>query len=347
MEDETMNITIECGSWIKLNHDFIGYYRVQYEPDYLNAFLPDISSHKMSELNRLSLLDDLMAAVQCGRISTNVVLKFISTGFRLEESYVVWICINNCFSKLLMLLSDDDEATKMLKVFILDIMSHIIESVGWKAKKGEHHTRGLLRMVIISRMGQLGHAKTVAEAKMRFAEHVSGTNKLEADLRAPVYTTVMANGDRETFDKMVSLYCSEDLHEEKDRIARSMGSATNFDILHSVLQFAISDHVRSQDSPSAIAAVASNPKGRDAAWVFYKSKSALFMERYMSGMMHSRLVKSVTENFASADRANAVETFFTMSFNPAERTVQQSVENVMLNEAWLKRDGENMKKFLV
>jgi puromycin-sensitive aminopeptidase len=251
MKDETMDITVECNSWAKLNHDFIGYYRVEYDPAYLDAFLPDISSHKISELDRLSLLDDLMASVQAGRTSADVALKFISTGFRHDESYVVWSCVNNCFSKLRLLMADDEEASETLRAFMLDVMSHIVESVGWKAKEGEHHTRGLLRMMIISRMGQLGHAKTVSEARRRFAEHVDGSNKLEADLRAPVYNTVMANGDRETFDKMVSLYRSEALSEEKDRIARSMGAATNIDILRSVLEFAVSDDVRSQgrDSP--------------------------------------------------------------------------------------------------
>jgi puromycin-sensitive aminopeptidase len=157
-------------------------------------------------------------------------------------------------------------------------------------------------MMIISRMGQLGHEKTVAEARKRFAEHIDGSNKLEANLRAPVYNTVMANEDRATFDKMVNLYRAEDLHEEQDRLACSMGSATNVDILLSVLEFAISDDVRSQDSTFPICVVASNPRGRCAAWNFYKSKSFFFQERYKTGNLHTRVVQSVTENFASADR---------------------------------------------
>ena len=79
---------------------------------------------------------------------------------------------------------------------MVDVMGHIVESVGWTAKEGEHHTRGLLRMLIISRMGQLGHPSTVAEVRRRFAAHASGAEKIPADLRAPVYNAVMANGDR-------------------------------------------------------------------------------------------------------------------------------------------------------
>ena len=50
-------------------------------------------------------------------------------------------------------------------------------------------------------MGQLGHAATVAEVRRRFAAHASGAEKITADLRAPVYNAVMANGDKATFDQ--------------------------------------------------------------------------------------------------------------------------------------------------
>ncbi len=63
-------------------------------------------------------------------------------------------------------------------------------------------------------------------------------------------------------------------------------------------------------------------------------------------MLHSSLVKNLTENFVSADKADDVKSFFSANFNPAERTVQQGVESILLNEAWLKRDAEKIKAFL-
>ena len=55
------------------------------------------------------------------------------------------------FGKIRSLIADDDESSELMKKFIVDVMGHIIESVGWTAKEGEHHTRGLLRMLVISR----------------------------------------------------------------------------------------------------------------------------------------------------------------------------------------------------
>ena len=243
-------------------------------------------------------------------------------------------------------MADDEEASGLLKKFMVDVMGHIVESVGWTAKEGEHHTRGLLRMLIISRMGQLGHPATVAEVRRRFAAHASGAEKIPADLRAPVYNAVMANGDRATFDQMVALYRAEELHEEQDRIARAMGAATDVALLTSALEFAVSADVRSQDSPFPICAVANNPKGRDAAWQFYKSRAKMFKERYEGGQLHNRVVKHTTLNFNKSEMAEEIKAFFESNFNPAERTVQQSIENILLNEKWLQRDGDKIKDFL-
>ena len=56
----------------------------------------------------------------------------------------------------------------------------------------------------------------------------------------------MANGNEETYEQMLALYHSTDLHEEQDRISRAMGSCKNVKVLEKVLAFAISDAVRSQ-----------------------------------------------------------------------------------------------------
>lgn len=47
--------------------------------------------------------------------------------------------------------------------------------------------QGLLRMLVISRMGQLGHEGTVAEARKRLAAHIAKAQPIPADLRSPVY----------------------------------------------------------------------------------------------------------------------------------------------------------------
>lgn len=60
---------------------------------------------------------------------------------------------------------------------------------------------------------------------------------------------------------------------------------------------------------------------------------------FQGGFLLSRLVKCLTENFASEARAVEVESFFKKNLFPGtERTVSQSVETIRLNSTWLERD---------
>lgn len=65
------------------------------------------------------------------------------------------------------------------------------------------------------------------------------------------------------------------MHEGKDRISRALGSIRKLDVLKKVVDFAMSDEVRAQDSIFVIVAVALNPKGRDMTWEFFKENSEL------------------------------------------------------------------------
>ena len=68
-------------------------------------------------------------------------------------------------------------------------------------------------------------------------------------------------------------------------------------------------------------------------------------ERYKSGMLMSRLVTNM-DSFSTDEKAAEVEQFFKETPNKAERSVQQTVENIRLHAAWLKRDGDKIRAFL-
>ena len=61
--------------------------------------------------------------------------------------------------------------------------------------------------------------------------------------------------------------------------------------------------------------------------------------RRRQGRLLAQLVKSLTDDFCSEERAVEVEQFFREHPHPgAERSIQQSLETIRLNAAWLQRD---------
>jgi hypothetical protein len=53
----------------------------------------------------------------------------------------------------------------MFKIFVVDLLSIILQTVGWEKNPGESHVEGLLRNLIITKMGTLGHEETLSEAR--------------------------------------------------------------------------------------------------------------------------------------------------------------------------------------
>ncbi|XP_049807692.1 puromycin-sensitive aminopeptidase isoform X2 [Schistocerca nitens] len=349
LDTRSANITLQnvsASDWVKVNPGTVGYYRTQYPPDMLELFVPAIQNKSLPPLDRLGLLDDLFAMVQAGQTPTIEVLKLMEA-FSDEDNYTVWSSISNCLSKLSILLSHTDYED-LFKAYGRKLMARVGQRLGWDPKENESHLDTLLRSLVIGRLGWFGEKSVIEEAKKRFDHHCNGKCHLPADLRSPVYKAVLSVGDEDTYNTMLKLYREADLHEEKDRISRALGAIGNEAILKKVLDFAMSEEVRSQDTVFVIISVAMTKVGRELAWNFFKENWQELMNRYEGGFLLARLVKYTTENFASEEQATEVENFFREHHSPGtERTVQQSCETIRLNAAWLARDSESTRKYLI
>lgn len=227
------------GVWVKLNLGAVGYYRVNYSSEMLAAFVPSIVDLSMPPLDRLGLLNDLFAMVQGGHASTVEAFKLMDA-YRNEDNYTVWSSITSCIAKLQLLVSHVPELETKVNGYGERLYLPIAEKLGWDAKPNESHLDTLLRSLVLNRLVSFNCVKVVEEAKRRFADHLSGKEVLQADLRSACYKAVLQDGDTAMFEKMLELYRATDLHEEKDRISRSLGANRNVEILRKVIQFAMS-----------------------------------------------------------------------------------------------------------
>ncbi|KAJ8317302.1 hypothetical protein KUTeg_005206 [Tegillarca granosa] len=328
LDKPSVSVTVENvkpTDWIKVNAGTVGVYRVQYTSEMLDKLIPAIKDSSLPPRDRLGLQSDLFALSRAGSVSAVDVLK-VAEAYLNEKDYTVW----NDLSLNLSGVSIPLQYTESRDDF----------------KRYIRHLTAMLRDLVLTKMGRNGDEATVAEAQRRFEEHVSGAKPLPADLRTPVYLTVLSNGGEETFNKMLKLYDEADMQEEKVRIARSLGAVKTESLIEKVLEFSMSDKVRSQDTVFVMASVTGSVLGREMFWKFTQKRWEELITRYKGGFLLSRLVKS-TENFASEEKAKEVEEFFKTHPAPAaERTVQQSCENIRLNAAWLSRESERVGQFL-
>ena len=106
--------------------------------------------------------------------------------------------------------------------------------------------------------------------------------------------------------------------------------------------------VRSQDVVGVFASISiHNKTGREIAWNYFKANQKAFIKMYQSGPLVWRLVKNLTENFATEERCQEIGAFFDANPMPsADRTIRQSLESIKANADWLSRDSQIIRSYL-
>lgn len=336
-----------ANDWIKLNKNTVGLYRTNYSPELLEKLVNLVKEQTLHPTDRLGLQSDVFALSQAGLLPAAEVLKFVE-GYAAEENVTVWRdLISNLLQLSHILLNTNFHHE--FQAFVRRLVKPIAQKLGWDPLPGESGLQGMCRATILRTLGISGDQETIEEAKRRFEAHLAGKS-IPADLRSAVYASVLYDADESVLNKFIELHNSSDLQEEKMRIATSLGAVRKEELIKKVLEFAISPSVRSQDSVSVICAVSSNTSTKlssDLAWQFVKENWSTIYARYSSGFLITRLVKSIAENFATKEDYEDVDKFFKAHPVPAaQRSLQQALESIDVNSAWIRRDEQSLTKFL-
>ncbi|KAH7980868.1 hypothetical protein HPB49_019741 [Dermacentor silvarum] len=334
---------VTSADWVKINVGTVGCYRAMYGPQMLSQLIPAVESKTLPPLDRLGLQSDLFALVQSGHKSTVDMLRLMKAYVE-EDNYTVWNSINSCLGKLNQLLSHTD-IQPLLHLYGRRLLASIFSKLGWDPKPDESHLATLLRSTVIDRLARFKDPDVLAEARKRLDAHIAGKAIIPADIRGAVYQAAASVADRKLYNEFLKLYRSTDLQEEKNRLSAALAGVTSPELIQATLEFALSDEVKSQDAVFVIIYCALTAVGRDLTWRFFENNKDAVRKRYGSGFLIARLC--ITENFATEEKALEIELFFSQNYFPGvERVVQQSLENIRLNAAWIARDSDKVRQFL-
>jgi len=329
---------------IKINADEAGFYRVAYSKELLDKLHSPVAKKILSPIDRLGIVRDLFALAEAGEIETTEVLQFLSA-YKNEDSFIVWTEIAGGISRLEQLLAKTS-AKDDLKKFIIKLFLPVFKRLGWNKKKNEEHSDTLLRTIAISKLGRAGHSSVIKEARKRFASLKRGAH-MNPDLRSVIYRVVAIRGGKKEFDYFIKKYKEETLHEEKNRIGGTLGDFQSDKILCETANFALSPHVRTQDTPSILAGLALNPLGRMIWLKCIKYNWDTFLSRYGDGgHTLSHLIQPIAVS-PEKKHLEYFKTFFASRPAPgALRTIEQVLERMENNVLWLSRNGKKISKYL-
>ncbi len=324
----------------KVNFGEAGFYRTAYSHELLKKLRTPIEKMSLSARDRLGIIRDLFALAEAGTIPTTDALEFL-TAYKKENNYSVWLELAMGLGRLEQILSKEKIKSE-LDELVLELFSPVFARLGWSPKRNELHSDTLLRSLVLSKLGRAGHAEVLAMAKKKFA-----AGKINPDIRGAVYATVATHGGEKEYRTFMARYKAEKLHEEKNRLGVALGDFRSPELLKRTCEFALSHNVRKQDTIGILSSVGANPLGRDIWLSFVQKNWKTLVARYGDGgHTLARLVKAIAGS-AEEKHFKQYKKFFTTHEAPgAKRAVQQVIEHLEGNVAWLKRDGKKIEKFL-
>jgi puromycin-sensitive aminopeptidase len=156
----------------------------------------------------------------------------------------------------------------------------------------------------------------------------------------------LKNGGRLAFEALLHLYRTAEFQEEKVRALGVLGSVPDEKLFVKVLGMTLTDEVRKQDIIYIYRNLGGGKNHLQLAWEFVQANWSKLAESFGETTMLGDIVKCFSD-FASADKAVEVATFLNKNAPPKlKRTIEQTIESIRTNAAWLERDREAVKQWL-
>ena len=330
-------------SWIKLNPFEGSMYRTQYDGSTLAKLKVALSEGKLTPQDRLGIVRDLFALTEAGESDVTYALQMLLS-YRNEKEYIVWIQIISGLVSIHNLLYGS-KSYKLFELYAQNILSEIINYVGWEPRKGEPHNDALLRILVLSAGASFGNINVIKEAENRFKNRKK--NSIPADFRSVIYSSIVRNGGQKEFDEIRTLCEKENMPEEKDRLFFALTASRDSKIIKQTLTFIMTDHIRLQDKVFGFAYVLMNPYGRIIGWKFIKKNWGKITKEYgKRNHMLSVIVSSLSRNTLKSMHDD-IKIFFKENPLPsADRATLQTLEKINSNILWLKKDEKKIYEWL-
>ncbi|OMO70683.1 Peptidase M1, alanine aminopeptidase/leukotriene A4 hydrolase [Corchorus capsularis] len=340
-------------SWIKVNVEQGGFYRVKYGDELGARLRKAIQKDCLSATDRYGILDDTYALCVACEQSLSSLLSLMDV-YRNEIDYIVLSkLIDVCYNVLEVLKDAIPNLVNAMKEFFINLLLFSAEKLGWESAPGESHLNALMRAEVFMALAAFDHGRTHEEAMQCFQTLLNDKNTplLSADTKRAAYIAVMRNANatsRDGFESLLKIYREADAVQEKERILRTIASTPDPDILVEVLNFLISDEVRDQDITYGVAGI--SLEGRNMAWRWLKENWNFIVDKYGSGFLITHFIGGIITPFCSHEKADEIEEFFVSRMRPTfAMNLKQSIEQVRIKARWvesLKQEQQSLQDLL-
>ncbi|KAG0227531.1 hypothetical protein BGX31_006916 [Mortierella sp. GBA43] len=334
------------------NKDYGGVFRTNYPPSAIARIGKAIleGSPLVGLSDRAGLVADMASLSKSGHTPTSNFLDLVQY-YKNEETYVVWELLAGRVGEISSIFTDDERINQGIKLFQRNLVERMVHKVGWEFPEGEDYLTSRLRNVILRSAGRAAHEPTVAEAKRRFGLFIAdpaNDSILHPSIRQTVFEIVLSQGGEEEFRHVLKYFHAAPKQDQQVIALLALGFVQQPELIAEVQALAISEHVRPQDIFYVLAGLAANHASRRLTWEWVKANWTTLANRYKSSMsMLGACVKYPLAQSSDTSLIKDVKEFFedkdTKDF---QRALDQAVEGLNVNSAWVQREQLGLSEWL-
>ncbi|NXJ94602.1 AMPE aminopeptidase, partial [Corythaixoides concolor] len=359
-DSEGITIASSSNTFVNINPDHIGYYRVNYDSqnwDTLSTLL--VTNHQnFSAADRAGILDDAFSLARAGLVNYTVPLEL--TKYLINETdYLPWYRLISSVTYLSYMLEDETNLYSQFQEYFRYLVKPIVDQLSWN-DTGSHLER-LLRTSVLNFACRMGDTECLNNASQLFEEWLQGQTEkniqvlslyfsIPANLRLLVYRYGMQNsGNESSWNYMFEKYQETSLAQEKEKLLYGLASVQNITLLDRYLQCIYNTSlIKTQDVFTVIRYISYNTYGKVMAWDWIRLNWQYLVDRFTINNRNLGRIITITQYFNTELQLWQMENFFELYPNAGagESSRSQSLEQVKINIEWLKANEEEIQTWL-
>ncbi|NWW11749.1 AMPN Aminopeptidase, partial [Oreocharis arfaki] len=348
--DTNNQFRLNSPSWLLLNLNVTGYFRVNYNQENWDQLLNQLATdHEVIPvINRAQIIDDAFNLARAKYVDVTLALnttRFLSQ----ERAYMPWqAALSNL--QYYQLMFDRSEVFGAMSRYIKKQVTPLFTYYKNITNDWQDIPPGLMvqynEINAISTACSYGitECEDLATNYLRQWQQNVSNNPVPPNLRSSIYCSMVATGGEEAWDFIWARFQEAPVVSEADKLRTALSCSPHPWILSRYLEYALdSTKIRRQDATSTINSIASNVVGQPLAWDFIRGNWRTLFTQYGGGSFSfSRLITSVTQRFSSEFELQQLEQFKQdnqdIGFGSGTRALEQALERTRVNIDWVKEN---------
>ncbi|XP_074956970.1 LOW QUALITY PROTEIN: aminopeptidase N [Phalacrocorax aristotelis] len=343
---------VNKSSWLLLNLNVTGYFRVNYNQENWDQLLQQLSiNHEVIPMiNRAQIIDDAFNLARAKHIDVTLALrttKFLSN----ETAYMPWeAALNNLHYFQLMF--DRSEVfgvmSKYIQKQVMPLFNHykIITDNWTSIPSGLMDQYNEINAISTACSYGITECQDLATHYFIQWQKNATENPIPPNLRSSIYCSIVATGGQKAWEFIWQRFKEATVVSEADRLRTALSCSPHPWILNRYLQYTLDpSKIRKQDATATINSIASNVVGQPLAWDFIRGNWRMLFTQYGGGSFSfSRLILAVTQRFSTEFELHQLEQFKAdnqdIGFGSGTRALEQALERTKANIEWVKENKQ-------